>query len=494
MPGLRDISLSPSACYVPPKVGDHTPLSVLAAWPLYRVAPHSAWVLRIPSLLAGSLIPVLLAWAVGRRVTPLAGLMAGLMAVSNNFLVTWSAYFMQEMLFLLFALLGLIALIQAEQRQSPALMLVAAVLCALSFWTHEFALLLVPLAGVWLVTSARSRQWLRTPGPWGGVLLWGALILPYFVWNYAQRDRFAAFGGMSIAQQHVAATILARRALNARFVTFFVGGGLTDLLRGWPRLELNHVEPLAGAALLLSAGACLVLKRRDPVVRLCLVVFWGVLLLFSFIDLEFRIYRFSLCILPGCALGGIVLARAWQAKRLPRLGVAVLLCYFLVTATGLMPYAAGAAHQGFRWWGKGVLFSERPLIDLAAGAQRNRPASLVIMPAPFWDHAPLQAEYETGVRCLGGSRETIYSSTFWMRPYAASEARALRIIVSCQEDVSSWWDFVTREGYQATLTRDDARFRGMQQDTVVSCPLFVIDAVSDAPLPVQAFLDRIYLR
>ena len=491
VPGLRDISLCPLALYVPPKVGDHTPLAVVAAAPLYHLSPHTAWVLRIPSLLAGSLIPVVLAWALSRAMTPTAGLMAGLLAASNNFLVTWSAYFMQEMLFLLFAAAGLITMACAERRRSTPLALLSALLCAISFWTHEFALLLVPLAGLYLLTSSRSRGWLRTPGPWISLLLWGALVLPYFAWNFAQRDRFSAFGGMSIAQQHMAATILARRALNARFFTFFVGGGLNDLVRGWPRFELNHVEPLAGACLLLAA-ACLVRKWRDPAIRLCLLVFWGVLILFSLIDLEFRIYRFSLSLLPGCALAGIVLARAWQAKGLLRCGAAVLVGYCLFTGVSARPYAAGAAHQGFRWWGKGPLFSERPLIELVRRAQQASPASLVIMPAPFWDHAPLQAEYEAGVRCVGGSRETIYSSTFWIRPYGPSEAGSPRIVLSCQEDVASWGEFLRQAGYDTALTRHDTSFRGIMQDTAVACPLYVIDAASEAPVPVETFLDRIY--
>ncbi|MBN1425102.1 glycosyltransferase family 39 protein [Candidatus Fermentibacteria bacterium] len=492
VPGLRDISLSPRSFYLPPKVGDHTPLAVIAAWPLYRMAPHDPWVLRVPSLLAGALIPVLVAWSLWRWANPAAGLVAGLLAASNNFLIAWSAYFMQEMLYLLFGIVGFMLVLRAEYRRSTVEALGAAALLALSFWTHEFALLLAPMAGLYLLASSQSRRWLRTPGPWVAVLLWGILIMPYFAWNLGARERFATLGGISIAQQHIASTVLAKRAINGRFMEFLIGGGLSDI-RKWPRFELNHVDPAMGAILLAASAACLITHRANPLVRLCLVAFWFLVAVFSFIDLEFRIYRFSLCLVTGCVMAGVVLGGLWRRKRL-RPVVMLILCYALVSGAMARPCAGGAAHEGFRWWGKGPLFQESSLIDTVVAAQRSTPASLILMPAPFWDHIPLRLEYEAGARCVGGSREMIYGSTFLMRPYRADEACAPRIVVSCQEDVMSWWEFMQQNGYETSMTRHDMAFAGALEDTLFPCPVFFIDGRTDSPPPVQIFLDQIYRR
>ncbi len=491
VPGLRDISLVPWRFWIPPKVGDHTPLAVVASAPLFRLAPHSPWVLRLPSVLAGAGLAALLAWAVIRAVGTTAGVMTGILVASNNFLIAWSAYFMQEMLYLFFAASGFVAFAHAASSRTTPSLFLSALLFALAFWTHEFALLCAPMAFLALLADPSTRGWLRRPALWCAGLLWAVLVAPYAVWNLLLRDQFASFGGMSIAQQHLAATILAHRRVNTRFLEFFLCGGLRD--RPWMHLELNHVEPVVGAVLLVCAGRAL-LRLRHPVLRLCAIVFWATVVLFTFVDLDFRIYRFSLCLLPGCVAAGMTLARMWQARFPLRAVAASLLAYALAGSLFLRPYAAGAAHQGFRLGGRGPLFSERPLIDLVVQAQRASPASVVVIPAPFWDHVPLHAEYEAGVRCVGGSRETIYSSTYWMRPYGPREAERPRIVLTPWEDEGAWGDFLSRAGYEATTVRQTLQFRGILEDTVVVCPLTIIDAHSASPLPVQAFIQRVYGR
>jgi hypothetical protein len=122
----------------------------------------------------------------------------------------------------------------------------------------------------------------------------------------------------------------------------------------------------------------------------------------------------------------------------------------------------------------------------------EKPASLVVLPAPFWDHVPSRAEYETGVRCIGGSRETIYSSTYWLRPYERDEARHLRAVVSCQEDANAWWDWFQNQGYTGSISRQDIAFDGILQDTILVCPIYFMELENVDPPPVSNILGRIY--
>lgn len=495
IPALRDISFSAQSFHLPIKAGDHTPLSVMLAWPLYSLSPGSAWLLRIPSLILGALIPCILAAALAGAGFRRAGMFAGILVATNNFLIAWSAYFMQEMSYLLFATLGLVVFGKALEKRSATTAVVAGLFFALAFWSHEFALGIIPVVGAFLVLADHAtRRWLFTRGPWIGLGAWVLLVSPYFVWNLLLRHQFLEHGGMSIAQQHILGTVLAQRGCNVRFLEFFLLGGMRDLIARWPSYELNHVDPFLGGVLLVSAVACIAPRmRRLRFVKLSLLVFWGVVLFFCIFDLSFRIYRFSLALLPGSVMAGMLLSYLWDSKR--RLLRAVVICvlgYVVLMGAVAQPYAAGAAHKGFRWWRMGPLFAEASLLRVLRSAQTERPASLVVLPAPFWDHVPCRAEYETDVRCVGGSRETIYSSTYWNRPYAKDEARHLRVVVSGQEDVNGWWDWFQDQGYNGSMSKRDVEFYGIFQDTSLVCPIYFMELKNADPPPVSRILARIY--
>jgi 4-amino-4-deoxy-L-arabinose transferase-like glycosyltransferase len=495
IPALRDISVSAESFHLPIKAGDHTPLSVILAWPFHSLSPGSAWLLRIPSLVLGALIPCIVAVALAGAGFRRAGIFAGILLATNNFMIAWSAYFMQEMSYLLFATLGLVAFGEALVVRSTTKAVVAGLFFALAFWSHEFAVGIIPIVGTYLVLADNStRRWLFTSGPWIGFGAWILLVSPYFIWNLLMRPQFLEHGGMSIAQQHILGTILARRGFNARFFEFFVAGGARDLLTRWPSYELNNVDPFVGAFLLLSSAVCLAPRMRKPhLVKLSFFLFWAIILFFCFFDLSFRIYRFSLALLPGSVLGGMLLSRLWDSKRrLLRTVVICVLSYVVLIGVLAQPYAKGAAHKGFRWWRVGPLFAEAPLLRALRTAQTERPATLVVLPAPFWDHVPCHAEYVTGVRCVGGSRETIYSSTYWNRPYTKDEARHLRVVVSCQEDVNNWWNWLNDQGYDGSMSRREVEFHGIVQDTTVVCPLYFMELEHTDPPPVSRILARIY--
>jgi 4-amino-4-deoxy-L-arabinose transferase-like glycosyltransferase len=477
------------------KAGDHTPLSAMFAWPLHRSSPGSAWLLRLPSLALGALIPCIVFAALAMAGFRRAGTFAGILLAANNFMIAWSAYFMQEMSYLFFATLGLVVFGRAFERRSTTNAITAGILLALAFWSHEFAIGIIPIIGVFLVLSDHgTRRWLLTRQPWIGLMVWMLLVSPYFIWNLLMRPQFVEYGGMSIAQQHLAGTVFAQRGLNLRFLEFFITGGFRDLLAAWPAYELNHVDPLLGGLLIVSALFCLAPQMRKlRFVKFSLFLFWGIVLFFCIFDLSFRIYRFSLALLPGSALGGMLLANLWDSKRrILRTVVISVLGYVILLGIVAQPYAAGAAHEGFRWWRTGPLFAETPLLRALRLAQIQRPASLVVLPAPFWDHVPCRAEYEMGVRCIGGSRETIYSSTFWNRPYGADEAKDLRAVISCQEDVNGWWVWLQDQGYCGKIMRRELEFHGILQDTSLVCPIYFLELTNDDPPPVSRILTRIY--
>ncbi len=493
--GLRDISIQPGQLYIPPKVGDHTSLSVLFSWFFFRCAPFSPWALRIPSVVLGALLPVLLALGLWRITNRHVAIMAGLLVATHNFLICWSAYFMQEMTYLFFGLLGFLFLEKARRKESFGHALVSAFFLALAFWSHEFALLLFPMAGFYLlVDGPSSRAWLRTPAPWGATGMWLLMVAPYFVWNMMMREKFAHFGGMSLAQQHLLATMVSQRGFNFRFLEFFVTGGLADMSTRWPRVELNHSDPIMGVVLLSAAGLCLLPPfRKKREVRLALIPFWCTMALFLIIDLRFRIYRFSITLLPACVMAGVVLSAMWNSRRrVLRLSALFVVAYALFSGIVTTPHAQKAAHNGFRWWRKGPLFSESSLIDALREAQHGRKASLVVLPGLFWDHVPLRAEYETGVRYVGGSRETIYSSTYWLRPYSPTEASHVRLVISCQEDVASWRHWLEARGYRGPMEKHDIAFKGILQDTTFVCPVYFLEMDNPNPPPVEVFLERIY--
>gem|GEM_PF-5549133 len=494
-PALNDISFDPEHIYIPPKAGDHTPLATILAWPFYVSQRHSAWILRIPSVISGSLLGPIAVLALTRIASPRTALIAGICITFNTFLINWSAYFMQEMSFQLFGLLGFIHLEWARRRQSFMILCLTSFFFALSFWSHEFAVVFIPLSFVYLfIHGIRTKSWLLSWKPWVACFIYAILISPYIMWNFSMKSIFSEYSGMSIAQQHILATLLANRGLNIRFLEYFVFGGIRDILHNPGAFELNHIDPLMGTILLCSAIVIPFTRYRSrSEVILATVIFWAVFGFFLVFDLQFRIYRLSILLIPACISAAYIFEDLLSSRKslFRSIGI-ILIAYTVVSGTVHVPYAEGAAHRGFRWWRKGPIFDEQPLIDSLVNAQRKREASLVIMPGLFWDHVPLQAEYESGVRFVGGSRETIYSSTFWMRPYSLDEARRLRAVVSCQEDVQGWWDWLELQGYSGTMDVVELEFNGILEDTTMACPLFLFELEHSQPPPVSTIIKRIY--
>ena len=464
-------------------------------WPFYMMKPHTAWILRIPSLILGSLLGPIMVFALRRVASARTALIAGVLIAFNTFLINWSAYFMQEMSFQFFGLLGFIYLESARRKDSFRILSLSTVFLALSFWSHEFAFIFIPLAFLYLTIQRNdSKSWLGTWKPWAACFIYIVLISPYIVWNISMKSTFSEHSGMSIAQQHILATLLANRGLNIRFLEFLILGGLHDIGHNPGVFELNHVDPIVGFVLICSSTFIFFTRHRfRPEIVLALVIFWAVVTIFLIFDLQFRIYRLSILIVPASIVTAYLLEDCLSSqKNLIRVAALAIIGYIVVSGSVQVPYAAGAAHRGFRWWRKGPVFCEQPLIDELVDAQRKRNASLVLMPGLFWDHVPLRAEYESGVRFVGGSRETIYSSTFWMRPYTRDEARRLRAVFSCQEDVQSWWEWLESQGYTGTINSKELKFKGILEDTTLVCPVYFFELEHPQPPPVTTLIEHIY--
>jgi hypothetical protein len=132
------------------------------------IPPHEL-ILRLPAFIAGSLVPVALAWPLRRR-EPLLALLLGVVAALHPWLVAFSV---EARGYSLLLLLGVIATHCLITRP-----IAYAVCLALSIYTVPLAVLLVPAHAVVVLILHRSdfRKWLM--GASAGVVLAALLYLP----------------------------------------------------------------------------------------------------------------------------------------------------------------------------------------------------------------------------------------------------------------------------------------------------------------------------
>lgn len=213
---VQSIRLDESLSLTEARAPFSTLLGNLASWdihpPLYYTLLHG-WValagasplaLRLPSVLSGAAC-VPLVYLIGRRlVGPRAALLASAVAAASPFLVWHSDEARMYPFYLLTSLLALWALMRAAQRNDPAGWIVYGFVTAVSLYAHYFAVLMIPVHLVYLVTIRAPRRMFYAWAAAGGAAV--LTFLPWLLFLALRRGGLTGIGtletGLVAPAQH----------------------------------------------------------------------------------------------------------------------------------------------------------------------------------------------------------------------------------------------------------------------------------------------------
>jgi 4-amino-4-deoxy-L-arabinose transferase-like glycosyltransferase len=188
---------------------DHPPLHVwIAGFAMWITGSDAPVVLRLPfiAMFAGS---TWLVFAITRELfSDRAGLWAALcLNVAPVFGVAAGGWVLPDGPLVFFSLAAFTALLPlllsngrvmepgARSRDGAVLIrwIVAGALGGLALLSKYHAVFLFAGIGVFLLTTSHGRAWLRTPGPWLGLLTVAAMALPIVYWNIENGWKSVAF-------------------------------------------------------------------------------------------------------------------------------------------------------------------------------------------------------------------------------------------------------------------------------------------------------------
>jgi hypothetical protein len=322
----RSISFTPSTLSLPIQ-GDTHP--ILPAYLMHMgtlLWGENPLGFRFFSLLAGCLTVMVasrLAWRVAGAT---AGLATGLLLAMSEYHMVMSSVAVDGVFYLLFSLLALTAFTSFLRQPQAAALLETGVFAGLGYMCNERAGLLLPVFGIFLLTS-RYRRWLWRWPSWVALLLFLAVISPDLLkgWvgddNEIQAgygDHLDRFAGVGISPQPAA--FYGKTAV--RTLVSVTGHDFMDWAPEYP--AMNEITGLA-----LFMGIFVVLwsreKRKDPAVRLWLALFFFVFFFLVLLKTENNPeknlgpqawYWADLTLLPAALLMGVAVGRlaAWPRR------------------------------------------------------------------------------------------------------------------------------------------------------------------------------------
>jgi 4-amino-4-deoxy-L-arabinose transferase-like glycosyltransferase len=320
------IDLRPESFHLVSRSLDHPFLSIYVVKLSGVLFGTSDFGLRVLHVLAGAatVVPVFL---LGRRVfSEQAGLWAaGLLAV-DQFHVSWSRVFMPEVLVLLLGSLAILQFLRVLERGSTTGYALLGVLLGLAYLAKEPGLLLVPVLWIYLLVTPEHRRVLLG---WRWYLAHGVFLLvigPDVVWNLTQLTESYLYRDAALLAQGIQVSL--------KPLSLYLG----ELFRVVIDADVLDVEYEQGMlyACLWPAGLLYLVgivaatgRRREPGVRLLVVAFWTIFVVFLVLPGGERFDPFwwaSLTLIPGVLAGGWLLARVTQKRRAMTAAAVAMLC------------------------------------------------------------------------------------------------------------------------------------------------------------------------
>jgi len=277
----QSISLNPSSLNLPIRCKLH------AALDLYFIAAGSVLLGKNPlgfrffSLIAGILTIFVAYRLVRKSYGGAAALWAAALLAFNEYFIGVSTFAIEKPYYLCFAMLALAAF-DSFLKESRATRLYAALAFAgLAFLTHEIAVFLVLAFALTLLTQP-SKRWFRRKEPYIALLVFIAVILPDIVWNLLQPKSDLSVGYLD----HLSRV---RPAISIQPLIFYGHDALRSLHAALGRPffdavgEYPAMNALWGGLLLTSVAVMTVRRPKDDIVRLLLLLFWPLVIFFTFI-------------------------------------------------------------------------------------------------------------------------------------------------------------------------------------------------------------------
>lgn len=317
VPLAKSISLSPDAWNTPIRENSHPALSAYGVALGRAVFGGSEFGSRILGVILGVLTILIIVDLTKRWASTQAAVVAGLLLALNEYHVQISVLAIEKVYYLFFSAFAVWAFVRFLLEERSGWLYVAASATALSYWSKELAVLLLPAFVITLALSRRS--WLRRREPYVAAAIFLALIAPDIVWNMAQSsgdpridlsESLSRIKGLGVSYEPWA--FYARTVVDS--ITTRLGHPFQDAVPEYA------VQNLAFAAILLTgvgATMCESTRRRDPVAVFLLLVFWVLILFFTFLDTEEAdtgLDDFAFHWIDQTLFAAVVLGAAWFSR------------------------------------------------------------------------------------------------------------------------------------------------------------------------------------
>ena len=293
---------------------DHPPLTVYVVKISGYLFGNSDFGLRILHVLFGT-VNVFLVFLLGKKVCSVhAGLWAAALLAVDRFHHTWSYAFEPELLLVFFATLALLLYLRATETQTYRDFGLLGAALGLAYLSKETAILLFPI--LWLHTLADAeRRMSLLQGKWLMMHLVAVVVIsPDLVWNATH-----FYEGYFYRDVDLLTTTL---AISPRAVWLYLG----ELFVDTPRSVPSWCHWPAGAVYLLTATLALISWHRKRLRFLCWV-FWAAFSFFTVLPAEENTFWWaSMTIIPAVVICGDYL------RRWPRNVVALFICYLSIRA------------------------------------------------------------------------------------------------------------------------------------------------------------------
>ena len=318
------IDFHPGSLHLVSRTLDHPLLSVYVLKLDGLLFGTSDFGLRLAYVLAGAATLAPVYFLARRAFSPAAGLWAAALLAVDQFHAGWSRVFMPEALMLLFGALALLQFVRAIERGGAGGYALLGALLGLACLAKEPAAILLPAMWIYLLVTPDRRHLIRSRNWWLAHAVLLAVVAPDLLWNLSQwsesylaRDAAMAAGGWQISAKPLSLYLgeLMQMGLRADALG-------EDYLQG--NLYVCHWP--AGLLYLASVAAAF-RWRKDPVVRLLLVVFvveFSVFLVLPGGAVFEPFWWASMSLIPAVVCAGGCLDRLAQRNRLLAAAAALL--------------------------------------------------------------------------------------------------------------------------------------------------------------------------
>lgn len=319
--GAEQISLKPGAVYLQQHGASRHP-------------PGQLYLARLGTVLVGRnivgfrLMSVVLGTATCWIIFALVRRAWGLYpAVFSLVLLTFNGYHIgassdaSERTYLFFTALAMYLFWRALAEDRPWLVIAAGAVVGAGGWVAENSYFLLPPLAIYVALSQQRRHWLTRWHTYAGVLLAGALFVPYLYWNIKMPADVSTLGDdYAFYRERIGHLGLSHAALALYIAPLY------QRFSGW--ISVEPVMSLVSGGILLAAVLHATIRRRDELSKMLLVIFWSIFVVFSLLASERAEFRWAApTLFAAVPLAGRALYELAARSRIGAMLVPVPLAY-----------------------------------------------------------------------------------------------------------------------------------------------------------------------